>query len=211
MVWEGLQEVDQNPNGTRRLPVDQRNTVRMDIPYASPFAWGKCGLVVPRYPGMRVALAHRRGMEQEPVDVGAIWDSGAGPDSEPGDWWLSLPAGVDESKRDRAGDSETPAAWSGSVTQDLIDADGNRMIELGSLVVRIGKDKLSNAGTRPQPPDEAGVISIHHVGGGAEIVMKQDGSIVIQGKSITLDAGQGDLTINANNVNVNVSTAMNVK
>jgi hypothetical protein len=211
MVWEGLQEVDRNPNGTRRLPVDQRNAARMDIPYATSFAWGKCGLVVPRYPGMRVVLAHRRGMEQEPVDVGAIWDSGTGPDTKPGDWWLSLPVGVDESKRDSAADSETPESWSAAVSQDLIDADGNRMIELGSLVVRVGKDDLSNAGTRPELPDDAGSISIEHVKGGSKIVMKQDGSIAIQGSAITLDAGDGDITIKANNVNVNVSTAMNVK
>src|SRR6185369_7164577 len=126
MVWEGLKEVDQNPNGTRRLPLDQRNAVRLDIPYASPFAWGKCGLVLPRYPGMRVVLGHRRALDQDAVDLGAIWDSGDGPDAQPGDWWLSLPVGVDQSARSTAADSDSPVGWRGAVAQDLTDADGNR-------------------------------------------------------------------------------------
>jgi hypothetical protein len=184
--------------------------VRMDIPYSSPFAWGKCGLVVPRYPGMRVVLGHRRGMEHEAVDLGAIWDSGQGPDTQPGDWWLSLPVGMDTSKRDKAADSEDPQPWDGKVAQDLIDGDGNRMIELGSLVVRIGSNgKLKNAGGRPDLPDDAGSIAIEHMDGEAKIVMKQDGSILIQGKSIMIDSS-GDLTIKANSVKVNVKETMDV-
>ena len=201
-VWEGLQETDLNPNGTRRLPVDPNNAVRMDIPYASPFAWGKCGLVLPRYPGMRVALGHRRALDQDPIDVGAIWDSGTGPDSQPGDWWLSLPVGVEADKRATAADSDTPAAWSGKASQDLIDADGNRMIELGSLVVRIGRDHLPSAGVRPEPAADPDSITVEHVDGGSQIVMKQDGSILIKGTSITIDAGSGNVTIKANQVDI---------
>ena len=177
---------------------------------------------------MRVVLGHRRALEQEAVDLGAIWDSGAGPASNPGDWWLSLPVGVPQSNRDKASDSDSPTPWSGAVSQDLTDADGNRMIELGSLVVRIGTNNLSNAGTRPALPNDAGSISIEHVDGGSKITMKSDGSILIQGKAITvdsqgsdlqittggggltLDSGSGDLTINANNVKVSVQGTMDV-
>jgi hypothetical protein len=200
-AWEGLQEVDGNPNGTRRLPVDRDNAVRMDIPYASPFAWGKCGLVLPRYPGMRVALGHRRGLDHEAIDMGAIWDSGTGPDSEPGDWWLSLPVGADPATSS-ADDSAAPAPWSKDVSQDLIDSDGNRMIELGSLVVRIGRNSLQDAGTRPRPPDEPDSITIEHADGGSAIVMRQDGSILIQGTSIEIDAGSGNVTIKAKQVDI---------
>jgi hypothetical protein len=201
-VWEGLQEIDENPNGTRRLPIDGNNAVRMDIPYATPFAWGKCGLVLPRYTGMRVALGHRRALDHDPVDLGAIWDSGAGPDSRPGDWWLSLPASEDAATTDQAADSDNPAPWSKEVSQDLIDANGNRMIELGSLVVRVGRDKLHMAGTRPELPDATGSISIEHVDGGSAIVMKQDGSILIRGTSIEIDAGSGNVTIKAKQVDI---------
>ena len=210
MIWEGLQEVDRNPNGTRRLPIDKNNARRMAAPYATPFAWGKCGLVVPRYPGMRVVVAHRRSMDNEPVDLGAIWDSGTGPDSAPGDWWLSLPVGVASDKRDQAADDADPVPWDGKVSQDLIDADGNRMIALGSLVVRIGADSLGDAGERPKPADDDGSITIEHADGGSKIVMKQDGTITIQGKGITLDAGSGDLEIKAANVKVSVTGTMDV-
>lgn len=210
-VWEGLKEVDRNPNGSRRLPVDRNNAVRMDIPYASPFAWGKCGLALPRYPGMRVVLGHRRALDQDAVDLGAIWESGDGPDAQPGDWWLSLPVGVDQSARSTAADSDSPVGWRGAVTQDLTDADGNRMIELGSLVVRVGRNQLRSAGIRPDPPAEADSITIEHAGGGASIVMKQDGSIVIKGTSITIDAGTGNVSIKANKVDVQVADSMDVR
>jgi hypothetical protein len=210
-VWEGLREVDKNPNGTRRLPIDRNNAVRTEIPYASPFAWGKCGLVLPRYPGMRIALGHRRALDNDAVDMGAIWDSGTGPDSRPGDWWLSLPVGVPTSERAQAADSDTPLPWSGRVSQDLIDADGNRMIELGSLVVRVGRNELKSAGTRPGPPSDDDSITIEHTSGGSSIVMKQDGSIVIKGTSITIDAGSGDITMKANKVDVQVASSMDVR
>lgn len=198
-VWEGLRPLDRNANGTRRLPIDSKNAVRRDVPYASPFAWGKCGLVLPRYPGMRVLLAHRRGMELEPVDVGALWDSGRGPDSQPGDYWLSLPIGVDKGKRAEAGDDDQPAPYSGSASNDLIDADGNRVIEVGSLSIKV-PSKASQAGTRPTPLSDGSITIAHE--GGASIVMKQDGSVLIKGTGITLDAGSGNIVLKGSKVDV---------
>jgi len=201
-LWEGLQAADQNPNGTRRLPINRNGAVRMDLPYASPFAWGKCGLVLPRYPGMRVVVAHRRGLEQEPIDIGAIWDTGQGPDSQPGDYWLSLPIGVDSGRRERVGDSDTVAPYTGKASHDLIDADGNRIIEVGSLTLTIPKnDQGTAAGTRP-PVSEPGGITIEHAQGEAKIVIKQDGSILIKGKGITLDAGTGDIVLKGHSVDI---------
>jgi hypothetical protein len=202
-VWEGLTAADQNPNGTRRLPIDKKNAIRVDLPYATAFAWGKCGLVLPRYPGMRVVLAHRRGLEQEPVDIGAIWDSGKGPDSEAGDYWLSLPIGVDSSKREKASDEEAPAPYEGPASHDLIDAEGNRVLEVGSLTVRVPKkDQGAAAGTRPDKGADKGSITIEHADGGSQIVMKQDGTILIKGKGITLDAGEGQIVLKGKSVDV---------
>ena len=160
---------------------------------------------------MRVALGHRRGLEHDPVDMGALWDSGSGPDSQTGDWWLSLPVGVDASARAKAADSDDPQPWSGSVSQDLIDADGNRMIELGSLVVRVGREQLQPAGTRPDLSSSPDSITIEHTGGGSQIVMKQDGSILIKGSSITFDADAGDVTIKARKVDVQVAESMDIR
>jgi hypothetical protein len=198
-VWEGLQPLDRNPNGTRRLPVDKKNAVRADLPYSTSFAWGKCGLVLPRYPGMRVVLVHRRGMEHEPIEIGALWDSGQGPDSEPGDYWLSLPMGVSQEKRAKADDDDQTAAHNGAVTNDLIDADGNRVIEVGSLSLKVPK-KAGKAGTRPKPLRDRSITIEHE--GGAKIVMKQDGSILIKGTGITLDAGSGTIVLKGGTVDV---------
>ena len=71
-------------------------------PYASPFAWGKFGLVLPRYPGMRVLLAHRNGDDDDLVDIGALWERGNAPASNPGDYWLILPAAIHEADRRRS-------------------------------------------------------------------------------------------------------------
>jgi hypothetical protein len=209
-VWEGLQPRDENPNGSRRLPVDPNHGVRFGLPYASPFAWGKCGLVLPRYPGMRVVLGHRQSLEEDAIDLGALWDSGEGPNSQPGDYWLSVPVDVAQNHRDKIGDSHTATPHQGKVTQDLIDAEGNRVIELGSLTVTVGKAKLQSAGRRPVQAKPDGSITIQHSAGGSEIVMLQDGTIRIKGKAITLDAGTGDISLKAANVKVKVTGKMDV-
>ena len=119
------------------------------VPYATPFAWGRCGLVLPRYPGTRVAAAFRNGDADDPIDVGALWESGQGPESEPGDWWLILPGDVPRRRRGQhAGRRAAPPEHTGKATNDLIDADGNRVIEVGGLTVRVGRTPAA-AGQRP--------------------------------------------------------------
>ena len=109
-------------------------------PYASPFAWGQFGLVLPRYPGMRVLLAHRIGDPDDLIDIGALWERGKAPASKPGDYWLILPAAIDEADREQVADDQKPKEPGGKATNDLIDADGNRIIEVGKLTVRVGAD-----------------------------------------------------------------------
>ena len=132
-IWEGLVPTDRRANGARRLPIQRElPTPWQGIAYVSPFAWGKCGLVLPRYPGTRVVLAHRNGRADDKLDIGAVWESGHGPVSQPGDWWLSLPV-VDGAPPSSIGDKETPKEHNGKVSQDLTDAAGNRWIEVGEL------------------------------------------------------------------------------
>jgi hypothetical protein len=96
LVWQGLAPADGQIGQSRRLEVSRPSPApRPGVPYATPWAWGKCGLVLPRYPGTRVVVAHRQGRPNDPIDVGALWESGHGPDSEPGDWWLILPVGAE--------------------------------------------------------------------------------------------------------------------
>jgi hypothetical protein len=209
-VWEGLVRPDGRPNGVRRLPVRREHPAPLPgVSYLTPFAWGGCGLILPRYPGTRVALAYRNGRPDDPVDVGSLWPSGHAPVSQPGDWWLSLPVGVASADRSSIADTAVPADHDGKVAHDLTDGDGNRVIELGELTVRVGRDTLQGRGQRPARAGDTDSITIEH-GGGSKIVMKQDGSITITGKRIDLDAGTGSINLKAATVDVQVSDAMNV-
>lgn len=212
-VWEGLAAPDGRPNGARRLPIRREHpSPQVGVPYATPFAWGKTGLVVPRYPGTRVVLGYRNGLLDDPVDLGAVWASGRGPVSEPGDWWLSLPVDVPADRRSSVAEGATPAEPTGKVTHDLIDGAGNRVIEVGELTVRVGKGTLGAAGDRPKRPTgaDAGAVTIEHTAKHSKIVMRQDGSILITGTSIELDAGSGSITLKADTVDVQVTSAMEV-
>ncbi|WP_213308000.1 hypothetical protein [Paraburkholderia sacchari] len=210
-VFRGLVDPDGRANQARRLDIRRDTPAPLEgVSYASPFAWGKCGLVLPRYPGTRVVLAHRNGHAEDPVDIGALWTSGHGPASQAGDYWLTLPAGVDQGNRSQVADTATPTEYAGKVTNDLIDADGNRVIEVGELTVRVGSDHLGNAGKRPDRPQDQGSVTIEHTSGQSSIVMKQDGSVTITAKNITIDAGDGTITMKANSVDVQVKSNMNV-
>lgn len=209
-VWRGLAPPDGRANQARRLPVQRPSPAPVSgVPYTTPFAWGKCGLVLPRYPGTRVLVAHRNGRRNDPIDIGALWESGHGPDTRPGDWWLILPVGIPESERATIADDEEPEEHNEDVTQDLIDADGNRIIEVGELTIRVGRDSLKNAGDRPERCDETDSITIEHTAEGSKIVMKQDGTVVIEAKNIEIKAEE-DINMEASNINVNVSGAMDV-
>ncbi|HEX6683622.1 MAG TPA: hypothetical protein VF062_12545 [Candidatus Limnocylindrales bacterium] len=211
-VWRGLSDPDGHPNRVARLPVRRDNPeIRQRVPRVTPFAWGSTGLVVPRYPGTRVLLAHGHGDADDPVDLGALWDTGSGPDAEPGDWWLILPVGVAAAERASVADDTTPQPHTGKVSQDLIDADGNRVIEVGELTIRVTRDSLADAGTRPERAADDGSITIEHADGGSKITMTADGTVKIQAKKIELDAGSsGEISLTAKNVTVSVQQAMDV-
>lgn len=211
-VFRGLVPPDGGANQASRLAIQRTNPLRIPgIAYATPFAWGKCGLVLPRYPGTRVMMAHRNGQGNDPVEIGALWESGHGPDSKAGDWWLILPVDIPESQRSTIAADATPKEHIGKVSQDLIDAEGNRIIEVGELTIRVGKDKLNNAGDRPKSPTDKDSVTIEHTKGESKIVMKSDGSVVITAKNIELDAGDGNITMKAKKVDVQVSDSMNVQ
>lgn len=208
-VWEGLARPDGRPNGVRRLPVRaDAPTPVPGVAYLTPFAWGGCGLVLPRYPGTRVALGFRNGITDDPVQLGALWPSGHAPISEPGDWWLMLP--VEVGKRDSVSDTETVGDHTGKVVHDLTDGDGNRVIELGELTVRVGRSTLQGRATRPARAGDQNSVTIEHTGG-AKLVLKEDGSVEITGKKIDLTATEdGVITMKAGTVDVQVKNAMEV-
>lgn len=208
-VWRGLVESDGLGGDAFRLPVDRDSPAQVDaVPYATPFAFGKCGLVLPRYPGTRVVLVHRQGQSADPIDVGATW-RGTGPASEPGDWWLSLPAEW-TGNAERLQDKEVPPdTYDGKVSNDLIDAKGHRVIEAGSLTITVGQESGPKAGTRPTPAKKA-TVTISHASKGALLSIDENGAIVIKGKSIKLDATGGTIEMNADDVNIKVKNKVDI-
>jgi len=211
-VWVGTVLDDGGPARVRRLAIDREARSRASgVAYTTPFAWGKCGLVLPRYPGTRVVLGHVGGRADDPVDLGAVWESGHGPESQPGDWWLILPAAIARANRQIAEDSDTPSEPAGKASNDLIDADGARVIEVGRLTVRVQPSRLAAAGTRPAAPANADEqVTIEHENG-SRIVIKDSGDIVIHSEAnVTLSAKHA-LTLEADDVVVKVKNAMDVK
>jgi hypothetical protein len=198
-LWRGLVPSDGHGYAARRGEIKRPSlSTASAVPYLTPFAFGKCGLVLPRYPGTRVAVIHRDGKSDDPIEAGTLWPSGKGPDqAAAGDWWLSLPSALAANQRTSLPDTETPAEYSDKVTQDLIDADGNRVIEVGELTVRVGRNVLRNAGVRPPRGQDQDAITIEHADGGAMLILKADGTVQIKGTNIELDAGSGQITLTA--------------
>lgn len=214
-VWRGLVASDGRANQARRLEVERTHPTEIEgVAVATPFAWGPCGLVVPRYPFTRVLLNHRNGRGEDPVDVGALWGPGGRPEqAQAGDWWLHLPAAVPAAQRTGVDNAAVPDAYDGAATSDLIDADGRRVIEVGELTIRVNLDAGSNApaaGTRPTVPgDEA--LTIEHTRAGSRIVLHNDGNITIEAAAdLGLTAG-GTVTITGDQVDVVVGNTMDVR
>jgi hypothetical protein len=187
-MLRGLAPPDGKAGQANRLAVDPKTSAPIDrVPYLTPFAWGKAGLVLPRYPGTRVVVVHRNGEANDPIEAGAVWQADEGPESTGGDWWLILPSAVAEEKRASAADTDAIQQYAGKASDDLIDAEGNRVIEVGSLTIRVGPDALDAAGSRP---DKAAADSLTIAFGKKDetsIVLK-DGEIHLKAKKIVLEA-----------------------
>lgn len=197
-------------NASRALAVDRKQGTELrGAAYATPFAFGTCGLVLPQYPGTRLVLVHRQGEPADPVAVGSTW----GPDARPeaaaaGDWWLSLPAEVAANERASLPAGKEPQPYKGKASHDLIDGDGGRIIQVGALTIRIGKDALVDTSTRPAL--DAATVVIEHVDKKARIEIAQDGSITIETpENLTLKAKK-EIRMEAADVKVKVTNKMDV-
>jgi hypothetical protein len=159
-----------------------------------------------------VLLDFRNGNTQDPVEVGALWESGTGPDSHAGDWWLSLPAGVNAQDRETIADSnQPPPSYTGKVTNDLTDADGRRIIQVDGLTLNVGNAGLPPAGQRPDPSNGAGMLTVTHSNqetalilgdGRIELKADKDTSIVIQSGQITLKTKTATATLDTSKLDV---------
>jgi hypothetical protein len=157
---------------------------------------------------MRVVMVHRNGDPDDAVDVGALWESGVGPDAEPGDYWLILPASVAAAQRAAIADDAQPEPPTGPATQDLIDADGNRVIEVGKLTIRIGRNALRSAGERPPVADPP--VAIEHESG-TRILIRDDGTVVVESASNLELRAKQDIRMKAKNVIAEVEESFDVQ
>jgi len=197
---------DQGGPGQARLdPIDRESAdVRLNIPYLSPFAWGPFGHVLPRYPGTRVMLLNNRRNPHDAVDIGALWrtqdDSSftAPAGAQFGDWWLVLPAfpgSAPAAVREGTAPVDVPA--DAKASHDLIDASGNRVIEVNGFRISAHMpDRMPAPDERPVPApnddEESSGILIEQYDAGSRIRILKDGTIEIE-------AG-GDLTLKADNI-----------
>ena len=166
-------------------------------PIASPFAWHKCGLIVPVYPGMRALLAHNLGLVNDAVVAGFLWSEQPTydrPKNKEGDYWLCLPTDFEES-----GDKRPK----GKGVNDLTDKSGLRVIQAKGLHIFVGNDKLPDVGERPDPPDAQTIVIEHE--SGTTIKVANDGAVSIETKSKDISLTNGSVTLKLGSSGVEVS------
>lgn len=154
-------------------------------PLLSPFAFHKCGLIVPVYKGMKAVMAHNRALEQDSIVTGYIWSDTPAitpPANQPGDWWLCLPADYT--------DSALPTDSTKS-TNDLTANNGKRVIQVKGLKIIVGSDLLTPVGKRPEPGDDDEFLIQHKK---ASIKISADGSLEIMADAA---AQHGKITISS--------------
>ena len=156
-------------------------------PVVSPFAWHKCGLIVPIYPGMKAILNHNLNLQDDALITGFTWSEDPAiepPKNNEGDWWLCLPVDFDKSN---------PPEDSTKAVNDLIANNGKRVIELKGLKITIGNDKLSDVGKRPSEGADDEFLIEHK--SGTRFKIASDGAITIESENILI---KSDITIEGN-------------
>ena len=163
------------------------NHLLLNKPIASPFAWHKCGLVVPVYQGMKALLAHNLNLPDDALVTGFLWSEKPNiepPKNHEGDWWLCLPIDFDSSSPPK---DDTKAA------NDLISNNGKRVIQVKGLKITIGTKMLSSVGTRPKEGEDNEFL-IEHTSG-TKLHIASDGSLSIEASKISI---KGNVTIEGN-------------
>jgi hypothetical protein len=179
-------------NRTVEAPLAATAVALPDKPMASPFAFDKCGLVVPVYRQMRALLVHGWNDPNDAVVDGFLWTAEmTPPPNQPGDWWLCLPTQF-------TGDGLP----TGPTTDDLITVDGQRVISVKGLKIAIGAGLQNSAGSRPAPgTDESLAIEAAQ---GAKISLKtaEGAEVTLNGAQIQLTDGTVTVTIGNGKVSI---------
>jgi hypothetical protein len=142
-------------------------------PMVAPFAWNRCGLVVPVYQGMRAVAVHNRYLREDALMDGFIWTEQMDPPpNNAGDWWLCLPVNP---RTDRPPDTGDAAA------NDLTGVDGRRVIELKGLRIVAGQG--GQLGTRPTLGTD-GTVEIEHSSGAKITVANNEISLHVGSRTL---------------------------
>ena len=182
--------------GTPSVDADIANddAVLIEKPIISPFAWHKVGLSVPVYPGMRAVLAQNRAVREDAMVAGFLWSNTPQmerPKSQAGDWWLCLPTGLQNNLPDGKG------------ANDLVAADGRRVIEAVGLRVIVGTNSLSAVGERPSE-GAADVLAIEH-SSGTKVTIASNGEVTVETKGQPITLTDGSVTLKVGNGKVAIS------
>ena len=168
-----------------RTTIDtDENQIYLNKPIVSPFAWRKCGLLVPVYPGMNALLNHNLNLEDDALVVGFVWSEQGEivpPNGKEGDWWLCLPIDFDPS---------SPPSDNTKAVNDLITNSGKRIIEAKGIKVIIGNDSLGNVGIRPSEGGDDEFLIEHK--SGTKFYIAANGALTIEAANISL---KGDVNI----------------
>ncbi len=165
-------------------------------PLVSPFAWHKCGLVVPVYPGMKSVLSHNRNLQDDVLVGGFIWSETPliePPKNKAGDWWLCLPIDFN---------SDNPPSDSTKAVNDLVANNGRRVIEAKGLKIKIGADSLGNVGERPAEGNDDECLIEHS--SGAKILIK-DSEIQLSDGSATVKLAGGEIQLTDGSVTLKIT------
>ncbi|UPJ53436.1 hypothetical protein IVB30_20230 [Bradyrhizobium sp. 200] len=177
------------------VAIKEGATQLRDKPVASPFAWHKCGLMVPVYPGMRAVLAHNRGLVNDAIVNGFVWAENPlhdRPKNHPGDYWLCLPT--------QLGPGDQPV---GKGVNDLTDKGGYRVIQAKGLRILVSADGLPSVGERPDPPADTNLVIEHE--SGTVISIDTSGAISISTKNKDLSFSNGAVTMKLSGASVEVT------
>jgi len=185
----------QRPAGAETQPsvniaVNQRDAqIYPQKPIMSAFAWRKCGLVTPVYPGMKAVVVHNRSQASDAIVAGYIWSKQpdfAPPANHAGDWWLCLPIDFDATQ---------PPSDSTKAVNDITANNGCRVIELKGLKITVGEAGLKAVGARPTPEesDVQETCTITHASG-AVITVNSSGITLSDGK-LQVQLANGKLAI----------------
>ena len=166
---------------------DNEQQIFRNKPLVSPFAWHKCGLMVPVYEGMKAMLNHNLGLQDDVLINGFIWSETPviePPKNKAGDWWLCLPIDFD---------TANPPSDSTKAVNDLTANNGRRVIQLKGLKITIGNSTLTNVGERPEEGQDDEFLIEHS--SGTILKIASDGKMSIEASSLSI---KGDVTIGGN-------------